>query len=108
MIVFINLIPFVEYDGYYILQELLNEPDLACRARQSIMRGIARSRFDYTAYFALSQAFAVALIASVFVAVRSYALHFTQSSYVNYGCSVLMIAALATFVVRTARKAVKP
>jgi putative peptide zinc metalloprotease protein len=108
MIVFINLIPFVEYDGYYILQELLNEPDLASRARQSVMRGVARSRFDYVAYFLLSQAFAVAMITSAFVGVRRYALHFTHSSYVNYGCAVLMIAALAAFAVRTVRKAVKP
>jgi putative peptide zinc metalloprotease protein len=105
-VILMNFVPFVEYDGYYILQELLNEPDLAARARQSLRNGF--QRFDYLLYFLLSQAFVIGLIVSVFIGLRRYALHFVHATYLNYICSALMIAALASVTVRTSRKVAKP
>jgi putative peptide zinc metalloprotease protein len=107
IIILMNLIPFVEYDGYYILQELLNEPDLASRARQSVLRKTPR-RFDYLVYLVLSQAFSAALVFSIVLTLRRYALHFTHAGYINYACGLLMTAAYGALAVSTARKVVKP
>jgi hypothetical protein len=84
---------------------LLDESDLAGRASQSLRSGF--QRFDYLLYFLLSQAFVIGLIVSLFSALRRYALHFGQATYVNCICSALMIAALASVTVRTSRKATK-
>jgi hypothetical protein len=102
-----NLIPFVEYDGHYILQELLHEPDLSSRARQSVLRKTTR-RFDYMVYFFMSQAFSAALVFSILLTLRRYVLHFTHASYINYAFGLLMTAAYAALAVRTARKEAKP
>ena len=106
LILAVNLIPFVEYDGYYVLQELLNEPDLATRARQSVLQGTGR-RFDYTIYFLLSQTFATALVLSAVLTIRRVALHFSHASYLNYLGAISMAAVYVAFAASTRRKAVK-
>jgi putative peptide zinc metalloprotease protein len=107
IIILMNLIPFVEYDGYYILQELLNEPDLASRARQSVLHKTPR-RFDYMVYLVLSQAFSAALVLSIILTLRRYALHFTHAGYIDYACGLLMTAAFGALAMSTARKVAKP
>jgi putative peptide zinc metalloprotease protein len=98
----INLSPFVELDGYYVLLALFDEPAFRTTAMKSFRQG-GPKRFEYLAYFVLSHAFAVAMITLALVQVRGLVLRFTHAAYVDYICLLSIIAAQLALAARTAK-----
>lgn len=98
-----NLIPFVEYDGYYVLLELFGEPQFGLNARRAL-REKAFRKVEYVAYFILSQIFTLSLVFSAVLLLRGFALRFTRSAAVNYVCLLLMLTAYVGVSIRTARR----
>jgi putative peptide zinc metalloprotease protein len=103
VLMLVNLTPFIEYDGYYILLELFGEPNYRLNAMRSLTTAGAR-RFDYIAYFVLSNIFALATIFVALITARRLALRVSPAVWVNYGCLALMILSYAAFAMRTARR----
>lgn len=102
VLLLINLIPFVEYDGYYVLLELFNEPDFRMNVRKALV-GIVPRRLEYISFMALSNLFAVAIIFSALLGVRVFVLRIVNTVYINYITLVVMLLALVLFIRRTAR-----
>lgn len=65
----VNLVPFVEYDGYYILQELLGEPNFNRHSFANTF-GAEKKRAEYGLYMFFSQAFQVGLVISLLIVLR--------------------------------------
>lgn len=63
----INVVPFLELDGYWILADLLDTPDLAERSRHAMLHP-GRRHVGLAAYAAASTVFGIALLAGVIVA----------------------------------------
>ncbi|MGH6617362.1 hypothetical protein [Sphingomonas sp.] len=89
ILIFVNLIPFVEYDGYYIFQELVGEPNFNRNAFVNVM-GSAQRRADYVLYFAVSQIFQVALVLSALLVLRTGANRLWPSTIVDVGFLILI------------------
>lgn len=99
----INLVPFVEYDGYYALSELMGEPGFGINARRNILEP-GQKKIEYVLYFALSQIFALAIIFLALTGLQQLALRFTHGGWINYACVACMIIAYFFFARRTLRK----
>lgn len=69
ILILVNLIPFVEYDGYYIFQELLGEPRFIRNASLNVL-GPQPKRVEYVLFFGIGQLFQFSLIASILLALR--------------------------------------
>lgn len=69
VLILVNLIPFVEYDGYYIFQELLGEPRFIRNASMNVL-GPQPKRLEYVLFFGLGQLFQFSLIASILLSLR--------------------------------------
>jgi putative peptide zinc metalloprotease protein len=102
IVLLINLIPFVEYDGYYVLLELLNEPDFRINVRKALA-GIVPRRFEYMSYLALSNIFAGAIIFSALLELRILVSRFVHTGIINYITLILMLSAYLLFLRRTVR-----
>lgn len=102
-----NLVPFVELDGYYILLELLGEPQFGVNAKR-VMREKAYRKPEYVLYFALSQIFALAIVFGAVLALRGFALQFTKAPAVDYATIAAMVIAYLILALRTARTVPAP
>ncbi|WDD96899.1 hypothetical protein [Thalassomonas actiniarum] len=105
VLMFINLIPFVEYDGYYIFQELLGEPRFA---RNALVSQLTRQnqKIEYRAYFFISQLFQFILIVSMLVLIHDGVLLLWDAQWVDVLFLVLIVAAypaLMAFKIRSAK-----
>ncbi|WDE03075.1 hypothetical protein SG34_016760 [Thalassomonas viridans] len=105
VLMFINLIPFVEYDGYYIFQELLGEPRFA---RNALVSQLTRQnkKIEYTAYFFISQLFQFILIVSMLVLIHDGVLLLWDAPWVDVLFLVLIVIAypaLMAFKIRSAK-----
>jgi putative peptide zinc metalloprotease protein len=103
ILVLINLIPFVEYDGYYVFQELLGEPRYATRALQGVLAGGGARRADYIAFTGLSLFFKFALLCLAINAVRGWFIGMWPSPIIDWIAILLMIAAYPLLMMRTIR-----
>lgn len=97
-----NLIPFVEYDGYYVLLELIGEPQFGFNAKRMLFDRSFRKP-EYVMYFAFSQLFSVSLVFGAVLAVRAFALQFTKSPLLDYAALAVMIVGYVLLSIRTAR-----
>ena len=88
-----NLIPFVEYDGYYVLCELLGDPKFAVTSRMAVLtrRDV---RLANLLYFAVSNLFIAATIFLLVNAIRGFVLPWIGTVAANSGAIVLFVAAM--------------
>lgn len=106
MLMFVNLVPFVEFDGYFIFQELLGEPRFARNALINQL-GQQPKRIEYTLSFYVSQLFQFVMVSSVLVLVllRRGVLLLWDSSWVDIIFLVLIIASYPTLLLLRIRSA---
>ena len=104
MLMFVNLVPFVEFDGYFIFQELLGEPRFARNALINQL-GQQPKRIEYTLYFYVSQLFQFVMVSSVLVLLRRGVLLLWDSSWVDIIFLVLIIASYPTLLLLRIRSA---
>ena len=105
VLMFINLIPFVEFDGYFIFQELLGEPRFA---RNAIVNQLSKQpkQLEYAMYFHVSQLFQFVMISSALVVLRNGVLMLWDAFWVDVLFLVLIIAsypAVMLYRIRSAR-----
>lgn len=88
---FVNLIPFVPYDGYYIFQELMGEPRYSARA---ISATLSRQspRLDQVVYATLSLLLRFALVFLLINRLRLAAHRSWSSPYVDVIAAILFAA----------------
>lgn len=82
VLILVNLIPFIEYDGYYIFQELLGEPRFVRNATINMLSP-GPKKPEYVLFFVLSQLFQFSLIASILLALRMGVVQFWQGMIVD-------------------------
>lgn len=100
----INLIPFVEYDGYYIFQELLGERHFAVSAtRNMLSRG--QKRADYALYFAISQVSKFALVITALSALRLGIMRLWHGPYIDYAFIAAIVLAYPVISLRALNRA---
>jgi putative peptide zinc metalloprotease protein len=105
VLMFVNLIPFVEFDGYFIFQELLGEPRFA---RNAIINQLSQQpkQLEYTMYFHVSQLFQFVMISSALVLLRNGVLMVWDSSTVDVLFLAMIIAsypAILLYRIKSAR-----
>jgi putative peptide zinc metalloprotease protein len=105
MLMFINIVPFVQYDGHYILLELVGEPNFVANARRSLLERNVPKKFEYTAYALFSYAFALIMLLVAVIRLRTLTIRYlTDAMYVNYACVALMILTTVFYTRKFARK----
>lgn len=97
-----NLVPFVEFDGYYILAELLGESNFGVNAKRFVLERAYR-RPEYILYFVLSQVFAVSIALGGVLFLRALAERFVRGAIVDYVSLALMVIACILLNIRNAR-----
>lgn len=102
-LVLINLVPFVEFDGYFVFQELLGETRYTSRALQDAL-GPGRARADHAAYAAATLIFRMALICLAVVTVHGWLKRIWPSAAGDYLALGLLVAAYPLMMVRLLRK----
>ncbi|WP_116090263.1 M50 family metallopeptidase [Sphingomonas crusticola] len=102
MFALFNLIPFVEYDGYYILCEMLGDPKFAVTSRMAILtrRDV---RLINILYFAVSNLFITAIIFLLVNAVRGFVLPWSGAWVANAGAVALFAVAMVLISQRMLR-----
>jgi putative peptide zinc metalloprotease protein len=97
-----NLVPFVEFDGYYILTELFGEPNFGMNSRRVVLERAYR-RPEYILYFVLSQIFAISIVLGGVLAVRSIVERFVHWPAIDYVTLALMAVAYVVLNIRNVR-----
>ena len=100
----INVMPFIEYDGYHVLEILCGVDQLGLRAARALAGRGTGITFELKMFGALSAAFAAAAVVTAFVNLDRLAWRFIQSSIVHFVALTLMAAALVALGRRTLRK----
>jgi putative peptide zinc metalloprotease protein len=95
-----NLVPFLEYDGHYVLLILLSEPNLVDNAKRALREG-RKLRFEQLAYVALYHAMMVSTVFLALFRARTWVLNAAPAVYVNWSCVALMAAAWFAIARRT-------
>ena len=88
-----NLIPFIEYDGYYILGELLGDQRFGHNIRMSILTRSDLRLFSVL-YFVVSNLFVASIIFLLVNTLRGFALPWIGATLANTGAIALFMAAL--------------
>ena len=105
VLMFLNLVPFVEYDGYYIFQELLGEPRFSRNSLVSQFTPDAK-RIEYAFYFYFSHIFQFVLITSMLILIHRGILMLWDSVWLDGLFLTLIVAsypALMAYRIRSAR-----
>lgn len=97
-----NLVPFVEFDGYYILTELFGEPNFGMNSRRVVLERAYR-RPEYILYFILSQIFATSIVLGGVLVLRSIVERFVHWPAIDYATLALMVVAYVLLNIRNAR-----
>ncbi|MDB5672535.1 MAG: hypothetical protein JWO25_3494 [Alphaproteobacteria bacterium] len=102
MLMFINLVPFVEYDGYYIFQDLIAEPRFN---RNAFVGTLTRSsgNIEHLLYFVLSQMYQLSLIISGLLLLRLGVNQVFPGRIVDVAFLILIIAAAPALTVSRLR-----
>jgi putative peptide zinc metalloprotease protein len=87
--VILNMIPFIEFDGYFIFREMVGEAEFGDNARSSLRKGTNKS-FEYGAYAILSHLFSAVMVLSAILALRGYAWRAWNDDNVNRVAILLM------------------
>lgn len=103
ILIFVNLIPFVEYDGYYIFQELLGEPRFLRNAAANVL-GAQPKRLEYVLFFGIGQLFQFCLIASILLALRAAVNLFWNNNIVDVAFLSLIVVSYPVLAVYRIRK----
>jgi len=98
-LMFINLIPFVEYDGYFIFQELVDEKGFSRKASAHALTSKSK-KLDYLFYFLVSNVFQIMLVISALLLIHRGIGTLWQSKILDIGVAVLVVIALAVPVYR--------
>ncbi|GEA02595.1 hypothetical protein KUL17_14920 [Alteromonas sp. KUL17] len=105
VLMFLNLVPFVEYDGYYIFQELLGEPRFSRNSLVSHLTPNAK-RLEYSFFFHFSHLFQFVLITSMLILIHQGILMLWDSIWIDGIFLALIIGsypALMAHRIRSAR-----
>lgn len=97
-----NMVPFVEFDGYYILTELFGEPNFGMNSRRVVFEKAYR-RPEYILYFVLSQIFTVSIVLGGVLVLRTIAERFVHWPAIDYVTLALMVVAYVLLNIRNAR-----
>ncbi len=97
-----NLVPFVEFDGYYILTEWFGELNLGVNSKRFLLERAYR-RPEYIFYFILSQVFAVSIALGAVQPLRGLVERFVKWPAIDYATLVLMVIACVILNMRNAR-----
>jgi putative peptide zinc metalloprotease protein len=92
MLMFINLVPFVEYDGYYIFQDLIAEPRFNRNAFVGTLSG-SSGKIEHRLYFILSQMYQLSLIVSGLLLLRIGANQLFTGMIVDIAFLILIVTA---------------
>ncbi|MED5017224.1 hypothetical protein P9847_07850 [Paenibacillus chibensis] len=104
-LMFINLVPFVEYDGYYLFLNLVNDPAFKIKARQSLLRPRG-AKTEHLIFGILSNLFIASLLFSAILVLRNYVSTLVASSIVDYvSIALIPIAYLLVMVMQNRRPA---
>ncbi|MWV47359.1 hypothetical protein GRF59_27565 [Paenibacillus sp. HJL G12] len=104
-IMFINLVPFVEYDGYYLFLNLVNDPAFKMKSRQSLMRPRG-AKTEHLIFGILSNLFIASLLFSAILVLRTYVSTLLNSSIVDYvSIALIPVAYVLVMVMQNRRPA---
>ncbi|GAF10361.1 hypothetical protein [Paenibacillus pini] len=104
-IMFVNMVPFVEYDGYYLFLNLVNDPAFKIKSRQSMFNP-RRAKSEHLIFGIMSNLFIASLLFSAILMIRRYVLTLTSSNLVDYvTIGLLPIVYLAFMLLQNRRTA---
>jgi len=98
ILVLINLIPFVEYDGYYVFQELLGEPQFSRKALVNLLTP-QKKRVEYVVYGIISLLFQIGLVVSILTLVWRGVLLLWDSAWVDIVCLALIALSIPAVLI---------
>jgi putative peptide zinc metalloprotease protein len=101
----VNLIPFIPFDGYFLFEELVDEPRFAANALQSLL-GRSKTRGEYVVFVAAAQVFRAAAVCLAIVGLRSLVTRYWSSAPIDYAFLALLITAYVALALNTARRGV--
>jgi|GEM_PF-3492602 len=109
-LIMVNVLPFVEYDGYYILMNLFEELNFKSNAK-AYVEGLVKHRLhrreiklEYIFFHVLSRIFMMALLYIAVISLHNLVRHFVHSVYVDYVSLAAMLGLTLYMTLRGRRR----
>ncbi|MDP9751647.1 M50 family metallopeptidase [Thermoanaerobacter pentosaceus] len=103
LLIITNLIPFIEFDGYYILSNLFEEGDIKTNVNYYIRNFLEGKvsknlRLEYVFYFVLSKLFTISILILALLVMRRYVITIIDASYILYANYIFLAMLIGIFI----------